>query len=180
MPVAPISMIFLATMSTIGSLRSTRCSWRAGGVLVGLAPRSPDPAKVIQHEVGVLLRSMGRDGWRGTHNELHDANQYDQPSCRKDGHQFDGKSRAAPVWGHRGRQPLGGGLLDSSLPEKPPHGQPVSFPSKHKLNVALVLTGIPWARRPRDRGPVEGAGPLTNTVTAPYAARQMLRTNYLA
>jgi hypothetical protein len=28
------------------------------GVLVGLAPRAPDPAKVIQHEVTILLRPM--------------------------------------------------------------------------------------------------------------------------
>jgi hypothetical protein len=41
------------------------------GVFSGLAPASPEPAKVIQHEVSVLLRPMGRNRWRGTqHNQL--------------------------------------------------------------------------------------------------------------
>ena len=38
------------------------------GTFVGLAPRSPDPTEVVQHEVGVLIRPVGRDGWRGTHD----------------------------------------------------------------------------------------------------------------
>jgi hypothetical protein len=40
------------------------------GILVSLAPRSAEAAKIIQHEVSVLIRLMGRDRWRGTHDEL--------------------------------------------------------------------------------------------------------------
>jgi len=47
------------------------------GVFVSLAPgsRAKCRAKIIQHEIGVLLWPMGRDGWPGTQNELHNANQ---------------------------------------------------------------------------------------------------------
>src|ERR1700747_2476489 len=39
--------------------------------LAGRAPCSADPAKVIQHEVSIFRRPVGRDGWRGTHDKLH-------------------------------------------------------------------------------------------------------------
>jgi len=42
----------------------------ASGVFVSLAPRSSELTKVFQQEVSVLLRPMGRNGWRGTHNQL--------------------------------------------------------------------------------------------------------------
>jgi len=38
------------------------------GVFVSLAPRSAETAKILQHEVSILLwPMMGRDGWRGMH-----------------------------------------------------------------------------------------------------------------
>ena len=56
MPVAPISMIFLATMSTIGSLRSTRCSWRSAQMYARFSlPTSsgPSPLPFSKRFIGI-------------------------------------------------------------------------------------------------------------------------------
>ena len=43
------------------------------GVSVGLPPRLTQPrSEVTQHDVGVLIRPVGSDGWRGTHDRFVD------------------------------------------------------------------------------------------------------------
>src|SRR6185437_7071851 len=54
------------TVQAFHQVADQRLSISAFGV--GLPPAASDPAELIQHEIGILVRRMGHNRWRGTHD----------------------------------------------------------------------------------------------------------------